>query len=86
MAQLPRHTTGWVLGRERLGSRRHQNLVFCVFLPLSNGILIFGRLSVAHQTDPIVIPGIIIALSHTELPKYATALALQAPECCSHDI
>ena len=34
MAQLPRHTTGWVLGRERLGSRRHQNLIFCVFLPL----------------------------------------------------
>ena len=37
MAQLPRHTTGWVLGRERLGSRRHQNLIFCVFLPLERG-------------------------------------------------
>ena len=51
MAQLPRHTTGWVLGRERLGSRRHQNLIFCVFLPLY-GILIFGRLCVAQPTDP----------------------------------
>ena len=78
MAQLPRHTTGWVLGRERLGSRRHQNLISVCFCR-SIGILIFGRLCVAQSTDPIVIPGIIIALSHTELPKYATNLALKRP-------
>jgi len=67
-----------VLGRERLGSRRHQNLISVCFCR-SIGILIFGRLSVAQSTDPIVIPGIIIALSHTELPKYATNLALKRP-------